>query len=74
MTRPNPNQHTDEPKRPRGTRDDQHSPDEQASPRPRSNPERASRELDVIPEGEDELASGNHDELGEDEDPALERE
>ena len=74
MTTRNPTQHRDEPQGPRGPRDDEHSPDEQASPRHRPNPERTSRELDVIPEGEDELTNGNHDDVGEDEDPALERE
>ena len=74
MTRQNPTQQSNEPAGARTPRDQRQPGDDQTSTSRRSGSERTSRDLDVIPEGEEELTEKNHDEMGEDEDEALERE
>jgi hypothetical protein len=71
MTRPNPNQQSNEPGGARTPRDQPQPGDDRSQ---RSGSDRSSRDLDVIPEGEEEMTGKDHDEIGEDEDEALERE
>ena len=74
MTRPNPTQQSNEPAGARAARDERHPGDDQTSTSRRSGSDPKSRDLDVIPEGEEEITGKDNDEMGEDEDEALERE
>jgi hypothetical protein len=58
----------------RAPRRDRHTGEGHISTNQRSSSGQAKRNVDVISEGEDELTDKNQDELGEDEDEALERE
>ncbi|NOT25417.1 MAG: hypothetical protein HOP16_04880 [Acidobacteria bacterium] len=58
----------------RAPREEQLPGEAQTPPKHRSGSDRPNSDLDVMPEGEDELTDKNQDELGEDEDEALEKE
>ena len=73
MTTSNPTQRGNQPDGARAPRDERHPGDDQTSTSRRSGLDPKSRDLDVIPEGEEEITGKDRDEMGEDEDEALER-